>query len=97
MSLNKSNTWFSLNIVNFVNPHFFHFKINTSNVLEQKIESLLDLELKQQNKEHIYYLPKLSEFVAAFIVPWNKWVRAQIDSKIIFDSQKYVIWCMDYG
>lgn len=98
MEKRKENPKFAIKITNFINPHLFHFKL-------EHIVGQSDLDIAnclQENAEKVDikygYRPLEGETISAFIPPWNKWVRAQVDLILNENgSNRYVIWCLDYG
>lgn len=95
-----NDSWFPIKMVTFVNPHFFFFKLdNPITGFEDEISKQLEeYTLESKIRYRSGYDAVENDFVAAYIVSWNKWVRAQVDLILPFpDSTLYVIWCFDYG
>lgn len=91
---------FPIKITNFINPHLFHFKLE--NIIGQ-FDAGIEQQLKDNSEKAQWEYPngypaKQNEMVAAYIVEWDKWIRAQIDSILEHSNGKqYVIWCLDHG
>ncbi|XP_055319176.1 uncharacterized protein LOC129576961 [Sitodiplosis mosellana] len=88
---------FAIKITNFINPHLFQFKL-------ENIVGQFDIDVEQklrQNAEKCAaagYHPEQGAIVAAYILPWGKWVRAEVD--LILEENhtlQYVVWCLDHG
>lgn len=91
---------FLINVTNFINPHMFHFKLeNLVGLQEADIENQLAKYANAKNWELINgFTPKQNEIVAAYILEWSKWVRAQVDLIIEENQEKqYIVWCIDQG
>ncbi|XP_031626476.1 uncharacterized protein LOC116342844 [Contarinia nasturtii] len=96
----KDNQMFPIKITNFINPHFFHFKLES---IVGQFDTDTEAQLKENaekctQKDKAGYMPEIDEIVAAYIVPWKKWCRAQIDLVLQEGkTHKYVVWCLDQG
>lgn len=85
---------FSIKITNFINPHLFHFKLeNIIGQFDMEMEDRLKVCAVKQRGEKI--VGEKKEYVLAYIVTWNKWVRGQID--LVLDDKHYIVWCIDQG
>lgn len=100
MSKVKDDTKFPIKITNFINPHLFYFKLE--NIIGQ-LDTEIEHQLKQNSEKVKWEYPsgynaKQHEMVAAYVVEWGKWVRAQVD--LILEqtnNNQYLIWCLDHG
>lgn len=100
MSSAVENNKFPIKITNFINPHLFHFQLN--NIIGQTdIDDKLAKYVSEIRWSHPSgYQAKELEMVTAYIVEWQKWVRAKIDVILDLDSisgKQYIIWCLDHG
>lgn len=92
--------WYHVRIVHFINPHHFYFKYDYMyGSLEDEIDDLLERSVKlDTGKSSEGYEPKVDEIVAAFIPPWKRWIRVQVDAIINDgDSNNYIVWSIDHG
>lgn len=97
MSGNEKIERFPIKITNFINPHLFQFKL-------ENIVGQFDIDIEQKLRQNADegasagFNPEQGATVAAYIIPWGKWVRAEVD--LILEESKtlqYVVWCMDHG
>lgn len=87
---------FSVQITQFIDPHFFFFKL-LNPFGEKNAEWETELALAVQNDIRGYNA-KINEMVAIFVPDWNKWVRGEVDYLMHeIDGTKYIVWCTDYG
>lgn len=85
-------------ITNFINPHYFNFKLHNVMAMDPEAEKALRrLQMTSHQMDRHQY--KQDDMVVAFIPQWDKWIRAEIDFLIekTFGPTEYVIWCTDYG
>lgn len=103
MSNAIDNRKFRIRITNFINPHYFHFKLD--NIIVGQMDADLEKELEQYVNDVRWayrtgYQPKEHELVAAYVVEWRKWVRAQVDMVLDLASgpaKQCIVWCLDHG
>lgn len=87
-----------VHIHHFVNPHCFYFKFaddlhdDQLHILEEEISKCAH-ELVKQN---VSFEPQTGDIVAAYVVSWNKWVRAQVLENLIA-FERYKLWALDHG
>lgn len=77
MASNKSKeVKFAIKITNFINPHLFHFKLESSvGKFDIDVETNLQLNAAELLKQgETSYEPQSGEIVAAYIRHWKKWV-----------------------
>lgn len=94
--MTEESSYIPIKITNLINPHVFHFKLESiigQNDIE--IEKRLK-KIAKRNARLTGHSPELGEMVAAYIVTWDKWVRAQVEM-ILDNNQQYIVWCMDHG
>lgn len=101
MNLKKKMNKFPIKITHYINPHKFYFKLEYG-FSEQNSELTKRLEEYALHKCGQYltgYKPSIGEIILVFVQPWNKWVRANVDSIATFqnDAMKFILWALDDG
>lgn len=95
-----SQGFFPIRIVNFINPHCFHFKLDDKILgMEQEIDEWLEMKCSSRlGTNTSLHEPKVGEMVAAYIASWDRWMRAIVDVVLpAGESSDYLVWCLDYG
>lgn len=97
----KKNEIYAIAITHFINPHHFYFKIDDGLITEDLIH--LENEILRHAKAHGHgvseFTPVVGNVLAFSYTPWNKWIRARVDTVIDYLNQetKYILWALDYG
>lgn len=87
-----------VHIHHFVDPHCFYFKFADDlhdeqlQILEEEISKTAH-EIVKKNK---LYASQNGDIVAAYVVAWNKWVRAQVLENLTH-FERYKLWALDHG
>lgn len=91
-----------IHITHFVNPHCFFFKLDIQlhNLPLYEIEGSLAVHAKNiiSKQSNNRYTPKIGEIVGAYVITWNKWIRAQV--RTISPERlnyQYILWAIDHG
>lgn len=88
-----------IHITHFINPNCFYFKFDDDlfnkdlHDLEKKIADYANFTESNKNVQ-----PKKGEIVAAYIIGWSKWIRAQVRS--VSQRNEIVVievWAIDHG
>lgn len=85
----------------FLNPYCFYFKFDDDlhnedlQCLEDKISKYARDEMRQNNDEKASIA--VGDTVAAYVVPWGKWVRSIIVRCDLNRSKCYELWAIDHG
>lgn len=90
--------WFPIKITNFINPHWFSFKLDAK--LDTEINECIDNYVSEIGSySSVDGELKIGDIVLVFEMSWNKWVRATVDLVIkqINGGHSYIVWLMDYG
>lgn len=90
-----------IHISYFLNPYCFYFKFDDElhddnlQCLEDELSKYAHHEIKQNNGEKPTSMA-VGDLVAAYVIPWCKWVRAVVRCDLN-SLNSYELWAIDHG
>lgn len=91
----------AINITYYVSPQHFYFKYADDLVGESKLDAINNRVEKYVNRQRtsVPYSPEVGEMVLCRYLAdgADKWVRARVDAKLTYATEKFILWTVDYG
>lgn len=93
-----------IDITYYVNPHHFYFKYVDDARGEEKLATL-NANIEKYVSRHIEnrysnpYTAKIGEIVLCHYISdcVSKWIRARVDTKLMYGKEVFILWAIDYG